>query len=231
MRKLGLIGGMSWTATEVYYRAINVAVARARGERTSAPLAIESLNWKPLANARDNGDWKAIAATLTEAARRLETAGATALLIANNSLHRVAGSVADALNIPVLHIADAVGEALAADKVASAAIVGTRHVMTEKWYRDRLARHGVTLAEPIEERVAEFDRIIDEELMNGEARRDSERTIRNFLTHYDKEGADAVVVATTELRQIIDTKANVLPIYDSTELHAAVGAEWVLGEE
>lgn len=228
MRKLGLIGGMSWASTELYYRHLNKSVNKARGGLTSAPLLIESLDFSTVARARSEEDWARVTEILIASAQRLEAAGAGAIMIAANSMHRVAREVEAAIGVPLLHIAEAVGKALKADKVGCVAIVGTANVMAEGWYRRRLMRYGVKLVAPRDDRVEEIERIIYDELMRGKVTRDSERTMKTFLTNYDQENVDAVVLASTELRMIVDPKANVLPIYDSTELHIAMGAEWIL---
>ena len=114
--------------------------------------------------------------------------------------------------------------------VQSAALLGTSNVMAENWYRQRLVKHGVTLLPAEMDDVKDLDRIIYDELMVGKATRESERTLKSLITEIDQEGIKAVVLGCTELDMIVDTKANVLPIYDSTEIHADAGVDWILGE-
>ncbi len=167
---------------------------------------------------------------LIAAAQRLEAAGATAILICANSMHKVYERVEQAVSIPLIHIADAVGTKMKADGVQSAALLGTANVMAENWYRQRLVKHGVTLMPAEMDDVQDLDRIIYEELMLGQVKRESERTLKTIITEIDQEGIKAVVLGCTELCMIVDTKANVLPIYDSTEIHADAGVEWILGD-
>ncbi len=228
MRKLGLIGGMSWYSTEFYYRRINKQVQKTTGALCSAPLLLDSLDFCDIARASSEEDWSKVGDVLVASAQRLEAGGAGAILICANSMHKVHDQVAAALSIPVIHIADTVGKRMKADGVKSAALIGTRNVMTESWYRQRLVKHGVTLLPWETEDVEELDRIIYEELMAGQAVRNSERTLKTMLTEIDKDGADAVVLGCTELGMIVDTKANILPIYDSAEIHADAGVEWIL---
>ena len=230
MRKLGLIGGMSWYSTEFYYRRINKQVQRRVGGLCSAPLMIDSLNFCDLAKANSEQDWENVADTLIGSAKRLEAGGATAILIGANSMHKVHDKVAASVAVPVIHIADSVGQKMKADAVKSAALIGTRNVMAESWYRQRLVKHGVTLLPWEAEDVEELDRIIYEELMAGQAVRSSERILKTLLTEIDKDGADAVVLGCTELGMIVDTKANILPIYDSAEIHADAGVDWILSD-
>ncbi len=117
-----------------------------------------------------------------------------------------------------------------ADAVASAALLGTANVMAENWYRQRLVKHGVSLLPAEMDDVKDLDRIIYDELMHGIVKRDSERTLKTIITEIDQEGIKAVVLGCTELSMLVDTKANVLPIYDSTEIHADAGVEWILGD-
>ncbi|MFM2409317.1 MAG: hypothetical protein RL481_145 [Pseudomonadota bacterium] len=230
MRKIGLIGGMSWYSTEFYYRRINKQVQRRTGGLCSAPMLLDNLNFCDLARATSEQDWDHVAETLVASARQLEAGGATAILIGANSMHKVHEKVAAAVSVPVIHIADSVGKKMKADGVKSAALIGTRNVMAESWYRQRLVKHGVTLLPWEADDVDELDRIIYEELMAGQAVRNSERVLKTLLTEIDKDGADAVVLGCTELGMIVDTKANILPIYDSAEIHADAGVDWILSD-
>lgn len=230
MRKLGLIGGLSWYSTELYYARINKQVLRRTNGTCNAPLLIESLNFCDVGKASTQEDWTHVAEVLIASARRLEQAGATALLIGANSMHKVFDEVSAAVSVPVIHIADAVGDKMKTDAVSSAALLGTGNVMAENWYRQRLVKHGVSLLPAEMDDVKDLDRIIYDELMHGVVKRDSERTLKTIITEIDQEGIKAVVLGCTELSMLVDTKANVLPIYDSTEIHADAGVEWILGD-
>ena len=230
MRKLGLIGGMSWYSTEFYYRRINKQVSRRANGLCSAPMLLDNLNFCDLARANSEQDWDHVAETLIASAKRLEAGGATAILIGANSMHKVHDKVAASVSVPVIHIADAVGVKMKADGIKSAALIGTRNVMAENWYRQRLVKHGVTLLPWEAQDVVDLDRIIYDELMAGQAVRNSERVLKTLITEIDKDGADAVVLGCTELGLIVDTKANILPIYDSAEIHADAGVDWIMGD-
>jgi aspartate racemase len=231
LRKLGLIGGMSWVSTSTYYSAINTTIQTRTDRRTSAPLLIESLDFKLLYRLQEQDEWDGAAAILSESARRLEAAGAGALIIAANSMHKVYDKVAEAVSIPIFHIAECVGERMAADGVTTAALIGTRNVMTESFYRRRLVAHGVDLLPPDMKNVEILDEIIYEQLMVGKATRDAERALKTIITVKEQDGAKAIVLACTELDQIVDVDANVLPIYDSTQIHADKAAAWILGQD
>jgi aspartate racemase len=229
VRKLGLIGGMSWVSTRTYYEHINRLVQARTDPRSSAPLLIESLDFSQLYALHDEEDWEHATGILTASARRLEQGGAGALIIGANSMHRVYDAVAAAVSVPILHIAECVGERMAADRVETAALLGTSNVMTESFYRRRLVAHGIDLLPPDLEVVETLDKIIYNELMIGKATRDAERELKTIITVKEKDGAQAIVLACTELEMIVDVDANVLPIYDSTRIHAEKAAEWILG--
>ncbi len=229
MHKLGLIGGLSWTSTARYYAIINQAVHRALGGQHSAPLLIESLDFAEVARCATENDWDCAAAQLIGAAQRLEQGGAGALLICANSMHRVYDRVQAAVGIPILHIADIVGKTMKADGIERAALIGTRNVMTEKFYRQRLVGHGISLLPADMELAERIDRIVYDELTVGKVSKESERYMKSELTDIAKEDVQAVVLACTELELIVDVKANVLPIYDCTSIHARAGVDFILG--
>ncbi len=229
MRKLGIIGGMSWISTRAYYERINKFVQKRAAPLASPPLLIESLDYAPIAAAKNAEDWDTIAATLVESARRLEGAGAEGLVIAANAMHKVYDRLTEAVSIPVLHIADSVGKAMAETDCKDAALLGTRFVMTESFYRKRLVEHGINLLPPNPEDVEMVDGIIYKELMLGRVTRDAERALKTIITMKEKDGAEAIVLACTELELVVDTDANVLPVFDSTDIHCRAAADWILG--
>lgn len=230
MRKIGLIGGMSWVSTRTYYEHINRLVQGRTSTLSSAPLLIESLDFAPLARLSTAEEWARATGVLIDSARRLEQAGATALLIGANSMHRAYDDIVAAVSVPVIHIADAVGARMEANGTKTAALIGSRNVMLETFYRKRLVAHGVTLLPPVMDNVDEIDRIIYEELMQGRATRSAERTFKTLITNMSQAGAQGVVLGCTELDMVIDVDANVLPIYDGTRIHAEAAVEWILGE-
>jgi|TARA_R110001606_G_scaffold94125_2_gene208848 aspartate racemase len=230
MRKIGLIGGMSWVSTASYYTRINRIVQKRLGGFTSPHMLIESVNFSDYARLQSDDDWEAAAGLMTRSAKRLENAGATAILICSNAMHKIYDQVQPEVGVPIIHIADCVGDRMVADGIKMATLIGSRNVMTEGFYRKRLVGKGIVLSPPDEERVEEIDRIIYEELMFNEAKRESERTMKTYITNIAKGDVEAVVLGSTELDLIIDTKANILPIYDSTEIHADAAIEWILAE-
>jgi aspartate racemase len=231
MRKLGLIGGLSWSSTARYYDLINRAVQRKLGGLHSATVVIDSLDFAEVARCASANDWDCAAGQMLGAARHLEAAGAEALMICANSLHKVVPQIAGSVGIPVIHIIDEIGAKLKADGVKAVALVGTSNVMMDRDYRQKLvAAGGVSLLPADAELAGRIDRMVYEELAAGKVTRDAERYMKSELTDIAKEDVQAVVLACTELELIVDVHANVLPIYDSTIIHAEAGARFILGE-
>ena len=195
MRKIGLIGGMSWVSTRMYYDFINREVQKRSDRMVSPPILIESLDFADLHGLEADEDWARAGEVLAASAKRLKRAGARALLICANSMHKVYDQVADSVDIPILHIAECVGETMKAAGCTNAALIGTRNVMTESFYRQRLIAHGVDLAAPDMVNVDIVDRIIYDELMVGKATRDAERELRTIITKKQQDGAQGIVLA------------------------------------
>ena len=231
MRKFGLIGGMSWLSTRTYYDHINKLVQAKAGFPASAPLVIESLDFAPLARLSTAEEWKRAAKTLGDSAKRLEKAGATALLIGANSMHKVYDEVAGAVSVPVIHIAECVADRMAKAGVRKAAVIGTRNVMLESFYRQKLIARDIELLPPEMGFVDTLDRIIYDELLKGKASRQAERELKTIITNLAQDGAQAVVLGCTELEMVVDVDANVLPIYDCTRIHAEAAVDWIMGGE
>jgi len=229
LRKIGLIGGLSWYSTKTYYDHIQHGVQARVGKQASAPMVIESLDSSDLTRLSSADDWNRAAAELSAAAQRLETAGATAILIGANSMHKVYDKVAAAVSVPVLHIAECVAERMVQKGVKRAALLGTRNVMMESFYRQKLIARDIELLPPSPQRVETLDRIIYDELMLGKATRQSERELKSIITVLEQEGAKGIVLGCTELEMIVDVDANVLPIFDCTAIHAEAAVDWIMG--
>ena len=229
MRKLGLIGGMSWLSTRSYYERINQLVQARAGMRSSAPLFIESLEFSDLSRLSTPEEWKRAAGVLADSAKRLEQAGATAIIIGANSMHKVYDQVADAVKVPVIHIAECVAVKMAADGIKKAGLLGTRNVMLEGFYRQKLIARDIELLPPEMAFVEVLDRVIYNELMLGKASRQAERELKTIISNLEQDGAEAVVLGCTELEMIVPIQANVLPIYDCTRIHAEAAVDWIMG--
>jgi aspartate racemase len=231
VRKLGIIGGTSWSSTALYYEHINRGVARRLGGLHSAALSIESLDLAPYAEMELSGDWDGVARVTLDAARRLEASGCEAVIITSNTGHKVFEAVAANIGVPMLHIGDFTADQLVAERRSRVALLGTRFTMTEPHIRSRLEARGIALA-PIDPAwVKVVDRIIFEELAAGRVVRDSQRKLKTLITELGKQKVQAVVLGCTELVMAVDVRANVLPVYDTTAIHARACVDWMLAEE
>ena len=231
MRKLGIIGGMSWSSTALYYEHINRGVAQRLGGLHSAPLAIESLDFATVAAMEFAGDWDGIAALVMEAAKRLEKSGAEGLIIACNTVHKCYDAIAGHVRVPVIHIGDCAADRLVADRRTRVALLGSRITMTEPFMRGRIEERGIGLAAIDDGWTREIDRIIFEELAIGRVVRDSQRKLKTLITELAKQKVQAVVLGCTELVLAVDVRANVIPVYDTTAIHARAAVDWMLEDE
>jgi aspartate racemase len=230
LRKLGIIGGTGWTSTALYYEHINKGIAQRLGGLHSARLVIDSLDFADYAALEHAGDWGAAAQMNVDAARRLVAGGAEGVLMACNTSHKFYQEVASAVDVPVLHIADAAADRLVADRRTNVAVLGTRFTMTEPFVRSRIEARGINLV-PIEDLwVREVDRIIMEELAAGRVARDSQRKLKTLITELAKRKTQAVLLACTELVFAVEVRANVIPVYDTTAIHARAAVDWMLAE-
>jgi len=228
MRKLGLIGGMSWASTALYYDHLNSQVARRMGGLHSAPVLIESLDFAIIAAAQEAGDWDLAARILIASGQRLSTAGAETIVLATNTMHKVYDRLSAALDVPMIHIADVTAMRLRADGVTRAGLLGTRFTMREAFFRDRLESHGITVAIPGEDVMREVDRIIFQELVHGQVSRVSQRTLKTQINAFAQSKAQAVILGCTELVLAVDVRANIIPVYDTTCLHAEAAVDWMM---
>ena len=231
MKKLGIIGGTSWASTALYYEQINRLIAQRLGGLHSAVMAIESMDLAPFAAMQQAEDWDGVARTAVGCATRLKASGAEGLLLASNTLHKVAPQIAEATGLPILHIGEATAERIVADGRNRVALLGTRFVMTEPFLRGKYEALGIKLAEVQSAWRAEVDRIIYEELAAGRVVRESQRKLKTLITELGKQKVQAVVLGCTELGLAVDARANVLPVYDTTAIHSRMAVEWMLGDE
>lgn len=231
MKTLGILGGMSWESTQHLYALINRDVAARLGGLHSAQLVLHSVDFAPIAAQQAAGDWAGAARVLGEAAAGLRRAGAEALLIATNTMHRVAAEVEQTAGLPVLHIVDSTADALRAAGVKRAGLLATRFTMEQAFYRERLwQRHGIEAITPDEAGRAEVHRLIYEELCRGRFEAASREWLRDAVGRLADRGAQAVILGCTELGLLLPAgSAAAVPLFDSTELQARAAVDWMLG--
>jgi aspartate racemase len=230
MQTIGLIGGMSWYSTLEYYRIINELVAERRGGHASAKVTLQSLDFAEVRQCQEAGDWAGAAGLLAEAARRCEGSGADLLLICTNLMHRVADDVQAAVDIPLLHIADAISDRARQQGWTRLGVLGSRWVMEEDFYVGRLARRGHEVLVPDATDRAEADRIIFDELTRGVVREESRTAYDAILTRLREAGAEAVVLGCTEIELLVDVDDAPLPVIPSMRTHAEAAVAAALAE-
>lgn len=232
MHKLGIVGGASWSSTALYYDHINRAVAQRLGGLHSARLVIESFDFEgDYACFHRRDDWEGANCVVVEAAERLKGAGAEGLLLASNTMHKAAEAVKQATGLPLIDIRESTAARLAADGRSRIALLGTRFTMTEPFAREPYEARGIVVQELAPEWRSEVDRIIYDELAAGRVVRDSQRKLKTLITELAKQKVQAVVLGCTELVLAVDVRANVLPVYDTTVIHARAAVDWMLADE
>jgi aspartate racemase len=230
LRKLGIIGGASWSSTALYYDHINRGVAQRLGGLHSAKLILESFDFAEYAAFHKTDDWVAAERMVVDAAERLKAAGAEGLMLGSNTMHKAAEAVTAATNLPLIDIREATADRLAADRRSRIALLGTRFTMTEPFARGPYEARGIVIQELNDEWRREVDRIVYEELAAGRVVRDSQRKLKTLITELAKQKVQAIVLGCTELVLAVDVRANVLPVYDTTAIHARAAVDWMLDE-
>ena len=230
MKVLGLIGGMSWESTTVYYQLLNRLARDRLGASHSAALILWSVDFEPIVHMQAAGEWAAAAAVLVDAARRLEQAGAEAILICANTMHLMAAEVQAAVKAPVIHVADATAAAITAAGVKRPLLLATRYTMQTPFYRERLALHGVDALVPEQDDRDRLQRIIFEELVRGVFNPASKAAMLEIIETGGREhGADGVILGCTEFGLLLKADDLDLPVFDTAEIHARAGMDFSLG--
>jgi aspartate racemase len=229
MRMLGIIGGTAWHSTIEYYRHINASINSLYGNETNPPLIIYNLNQALIHELQRAGNWGRIAFLFHEAALRLQTADCRGLLFASNTSHKVYDDVAARIDLPILHIADAIG--MAAPAICTVGLLGTRFTMEHDFISHRLLERFSmrTLIPASAESRARMHDIIQREPAVGEFKPESKHFILDEIEHLQARGVEAIVLGCTELPLIVDQKDVNLPILDTTQLHARLAVDFILG--
>ena len=229
MRLLGVLGGMSWTSTAEYYRLLNEGVAARLGGLHSARLLLHSVDFAPVAELQHAGDWDGAALVLAEAARGLERAGAQGLLLATNTMHKVADEVAGAVSLPLLHIADATAERVRAAGHRRVGLLATAFTMEQDFYTSRLREHGLDVVLPDAAQRPDVHRVIYDELCQGVVRGQSRERYREVMADLVTRGAEAIILGCTEISLLVGEQDASVPLFDTTAIHVEDALDWMLG--
>ena len=230
MQTIGLIGGMSWYSTLEYYRVINELVQERRGGHASALVSLQSLDFAEVRALQQRDDWAGAATMLADAGRRCEAAGADVVLICTNLMHKVADDVQAAIDVPLLHIADAIADRARQEGWSRLGVLGARWVMEEDFYVGRLARAGLTVDVPGPDDRTEVDRVIFEELTQGRVEESSRASYAAIIGRLQTTGSEAVVLGCTEIELLVRAEDSPIPVLDSMRTHAEAAVDIALGD-
>lgn len=230
MRVIGLIGGMSWESTAVYYRHLNQGMRLRLGSLASADILLRSVNFESIVALQKAGEWDRAADLLANIARGLEQAGADCVLICTNTMHKLADAVQAAINVPLIHIVDSTAAALARAGMRRPLLLATAYTMEQDFYRARMLRDfGIEALVPDAADRATVHRVIFEELCCGIVRPESRAEYQRIIEAARQEGADSVILGCTEIGLLIGQEDSTLPVFDSTLLHAESAIRFALG--
>lgn len=230
MKTIGLLGGMSWESTQTYYRLINEGIKARLGGLHSAKLVLFSVDFAEIEALQHKGDWPATADILSRAAASLQKAGADFLLIGTNTMHKVAPEIEQAVQIPLLHIADATAQVLRNDGIDRVGLLGTRFTMEQAFYRERLEKAGIEVLTPDELQRETVHQVIYEELCQGNIQANSRDAYLDIVTSLSGRGAQAVILGCTEIGLLINQKDTEVPLYDTTAIHAMQAVDRALAD-
>ncbi|WP_149195655.1 aspartate/glutamate racemase family protein [Luteimonas suaedae] len=225
METIGLLGGMSWESTALYYRLINQTVRERLGGLHSARLLLYSVDFAEIEPLQHAGDWDGAGRVLGAAARALRDGGAERLVLCTNTMHKVADAIEAAAGLPLLHIADPTGAAIRAAGFTRVGLLATRFTMEQAFYRRRLAeRHGLDVRVPDADARERVHRVIYEELCLGVVRDASREAYRRIIAQLVDDGAECIVLGCTEICLLIGDGDAEVPLFDTTMLHARAAA-------
>ena len=230
-RTLGIIGGMSWESTQSYYRLINEGIKAKLGNLHSADLLIHSVDFAPIGELQAQGKWEELGNIMVNSGKRLQAAGAQGLLIATNTMHKVAEQVQAATNLPLIHIADATADAIKQQGLTKIALLGTQFTMTEDFYKQRLIDASLQVLIPDIDARAEVHRIIYDELCQGQLLASSRQYYTQVINELAAQGAEGVILGCTEIGLLISQADSPIPVFDTTAIHAAAAVLFLLGNE
>ncbi|MBL0465359.1 aspartate/glutamate racemase family protein [Aeromonas veronii] len=232
MKCIGLLGGMSWESTVSYYQALNRGVRTQLGGLHSARVLLNSVDFAAIERLQHAGDWPATARLLAAEARKLQDGGADFLLIGTNTMHKVAPEIEAAIDIPLLHIADATATKLRADGITRVGLLGTRFTMEQDFYKGRLQeRFGLAVLVPDEAGRERVHRIIYDELCLGEIRESSRAEYLAIIAELAAAGAEAVILGCTEIALLVGDARAAVPLYDTTAIHAEAAVTLALASD
>jgi aspartate racemase len=228
MKTIGLLGGMSWESSALYYQLLNQGVRDAAGGFHSAPCLMSSVDFAVVEDLQARGAWAEAGELLANEAAALEGAGAECVVLCTNTMHKVADAITEAISVPMLNIVDVTAAAIRSAGVHTVALLGTRFTMEEPFYRDRLAGHGLSVLVPSAEDRRVVNDVIYGELVHGEIREDSQQAYAAIIERAVESGAEGVILGCTEIELLVDPDNCPVPAFPTTRLHARAAVEFAL---
>lgn len=229
MQTIGLIGGMSWESTALYYKLINERVRDRMGKLHSAPLLMYSYDFQEIKEMQYAGRWSEAAASLAEVARQLEDAGARAIVLCTNTMHKLAPDIVSRVTIPFIHIGDATAERIRAKGYRRVGLLGTKFTMEEEFYVGRLRAHGLDVLLPPADAQADVNRIIYDELCLGIVATPSRRRYQEAMAALVVRGAECIILGCTEITMLVGQDDTTVETFDTTAIHAETAADFAIG--
>ena len=225
MKTIGLLGGMSWESTELYYRLINEQIKKQLGGLHSAKIAMVSVDFHEIEVLQSQGKWDEAGDALAKSALQVEQAGAEFLLICTNTMHKVAPQIQAAINIPLIHLADATAERIVAKSIKNIGLLGTNFTMEQDFYKGRLRdQHGLNVIVPDEADRQIIHKIIYEELCLGEIKESSRDKYLSIMNKMSDNGAEAIIEGCTEITLLVQQQHTDILLFDTTAIHAEAAA-------
>ena len=229
MRTIGLIGGMSWESTVLYYKLINERVRARMGQLHSAPLLMYSYDFQEIKEMQYANRWEDAANSLAETARRLDSAGARAIVLCTNTMHKLAPHIVSKVRIPLLHIGDATAERIRSKRYRRVGLLGTKFTMEEDFYIDRLRAHDLEVLVPLSDERADVNRVIYDELCLGVVTASSRRRYRDVMAALVSRGAECIILGCTEITMLVGADDTSVETFDTTAIHAESAADFAMG--
>jgi len=230
MKTIGLLGGMSWESTALYYQQINKMVHSKLGKLHSAKVIINSVDFEEIAALQAKGLWQEAGAYLADQALNLEKAGAECILVCTNTMHKIAPQIEDAITVPFIHIADATAKEIVSQNIGKVALLGTAFTMEQDFYKARLQDHGIDVIIPNEADRKIVHRIIYEELCLGVINPDSRQKYETIVEALIADGAEGIILGCTEICILIGKVKFSVPLFDTTAIHAKEAVSFSLNE-
>ncbi len=230
MKTIGLIGGMSWESTIPYYQIINEGIKNCLGGYHSAKIVMHSVDFSEVEECMSAGDWDKSAQILGKAAQGLEAAGADFILICTNTLHKVQPKISEMIHVPILHIADATADELDKCKIQKVGLLGTKYTMQQDFYKQKLTNRGIEVVIPDEPDIDIINHIIFDELCVGILKEESRKQFERIIDNLRLKGAEGAILGCTEIGLLISQENSVLPVFDTTVIHAKCAVEHALND-